>query len=74
MRTEKDALGEVEVPLDMYYGAQTQRAADNFRIGEERFPPEFIRAHALVKKAAATVNTQLGSMDAELSTAIVQAA
>ncbi len=74
MRKEKDALGEVLVPEDKYYGAQTQRARENFQVGRERFPPEFIRAHAIVKKAAAIVNEQLGSLDLELSRAIQQAA
>ena len=60
MRVEKDALGPVEVPEDKYYGAQTQRAAENFKIGSEIFPKEFIHAHALVKKAAARVNHALG--------------
>ena len=73
MRIEKDALGEVTVPDDKYYGAQTQRAYDNFRVGSERWPIEFIRAHAVVKKAAAKVNSELGLLDPELATAIVQA-
>lgn len=74
MRMEKDALGEVEVPEDRYFGAQTQRALQNFRIGSERFPAEFIRAHAIVKKAAARVNRELGSLDAELAEAIEKGA
>ncbi len=74
MRKEKDALGEVLVPQDRYYGAQTQRAYDNFRIGSERLPSEFIRAHAIVKKAAARVNVALGSLDAKLADAIEEAA
>ncbi|MEJ2542857.1 MAG: lyase family protein [Calditrichaceae bacterium] len=59
MRKEKDALGEIFVPLDRYFGAQTQRASDNFKIGNEFFPIEMIRAHAIVKKAAARVNYKL---------------
>lgn len=74
MRKEKDALGEVMVPDDRYFGAQTQRASENFRIGDERFPAEFIRAHAVVKKAAARVNTRQGLLDETISTAIQQAA
>ena len=74
MRTEKDALGEVQVPEDRYYGAQTQRAADNFKIGGERFPVEMIRAHALVKRAAATVNAVADGLDPALAEAIQQAA
>ena len=74
MRKEKDALGEVLVPEDKYYGAQTQRAVENFRIGSERFPEIFIRAHAIVKKAAARVNRELGGLDAKLADAIEKAA
>ncbi len=74
VRKEKDALGEVPVPADKYYGAQTQRALQNFKIGDEKFPFEFIKAHALVKKAAARVNCELGSLDKKLSSAIEQAA
>jgi len=74
MRKEKDALGLVDVPEDRYYGAQTQRACDNFKIGDERFPLAFIRAHALVKKAAAAVNARLGALAPELAEAIGQAA
>ena len=74
MRKEKDSLGEVLVPDEKYYGAQTQRAYDNFKIGNERLPSEFIRAHALVKKAAARVNLALGSLDANLADAIQKSA
>ena len=55
-RTETDSIGSVEVPSDKYYGAQTQRSLDNFKIGGERFQREFIRAYGIVKKAAASVN------------------
>ena len=58
MRKEKDALGEVLVPEDKYFGAQTQRASENFKIGMEYFPKEMIKAHAIVKKAAARVNNK----------------
>ena len=74
MRKEKDALGEVLVPKDRYYGAQTQRACENFCVGDEGFPTAFIRAHAIVKRAAATVNEKLGSLDAQLADAIRSAA
>ncbi len=74
MRIERDSLGEVEVPADAYYGAQTQRAIGNFRIGQEKFPREFIRAHGIVKKAAAIVNHLQGRLDAKISKAIQQAA
>ena len=73
MRKEKDSLGEVLVPEDRYYGAQTQRAYENFKIGSERIPVEIIRAHAIVKKAAATVNHELGELDKSLYDAIQQA-
>ncbi len=74
MRKEKDALGEVLVPEDRYFGAQTQRASQNFKIGSERFPAEMISAHALVKKAAARVNKSLGLLDEQIARAIEQAA
>ena len=73
-RTERDSLGPVEVPSDRYYGAQTQRSYDNFKIGVERFPREFIRAYGLIKKAAASANHKLGSLDAPLLSAIHKAA
>ncbi len=73
-RKEQDALGEVWVPEDRYYGAQTQRACDNFKVGDERFPPAFIHAHALVKQAAAAVNARLGRLDARRAAAIGEAA
>lgn len=73
-RTEKDTLGEISVPASAYYGAQTQRAIENFRIGCETFAPAFIRAHALVKKAAAAVNTSLYGLEPHLADAIQQAA
>ena len=73
MRKEKDVLGEVLVPKDKYYGAQTQRACENFAVGAERFPTEMIRAQALVKKAAARVNNEAGQLDEKLADAIIQA-
>lgn len=74
MRKEKDALGEVMVPEDRYFGAQTQRASENFKIGQEFFPKEFIRAHAIVKKAAARVNASLGQLDKKIADTIEKAA
>ena len=74
MRQEKDALGPVQVPEDKYYGAQTQRAVENFKIGNEYFPKEFIRAHAIVKKAAAIVNQKQGNIEPRIAEAIVKAA
>ncbi|SVA84358.1 uncharacterized protein METZ01_LOCUS137212, partial [marine metagenome] len=73
-RTETDSLGPVEVPTDRYYGAQTQRSLNNFKIGSQRFPREFIRAYGILKKAAATVNHSFGSLDEELKIAIHDAA
>jgi len=74
MRREKDALGEVLVPDDKYYGAQTQRAVENFCVGSERFPREFIHAHALIKKAAAKVNRDQKQLEEKLALAIIEAA
>ena len=62
-RTEHDSMGEVLVPADALWGAQTQRSHENFRIGTERMPMEVIRAFALLKKAAAQANCELGHMD-----------
>ncbi len=74
MRKEKDALGTVLVPEDVYYGAQTQRALENFQVGQEKFPPVFIFALAVVKKAAARVNHKLGLLDAKHAELIERAA
>ncbi len=73
-RIETDSLGEVRVPADRYYGAQTQRSRDNFKIGGERFPREMIRALGLVKKAAALVHQELSLLDPKIAQAIVPAA
>lgn len=73
-RIEKDSLGEVSVPADKYYGAQTARSVANFRIGGERMPDELIRALAIVKKAAAEVNHDLGLLPDKLTNAIIAAA
>ncbi|MEA4921645.1 MAG: class II fumarate hydratase [Clostridiaceae bacterium] len=64
-RIEKDSMGEMRVPLDKYWGAQTQRSLENFRIGTEHMPEEIIRAFAVLKKAAAMANSRLGKLDAE---------
>ncbi|NGX57807.1 MAG: Fumarate hydratase class II [Chlamydiae bacterium] len=64
-RIEKDSLGEVEVPSDKFYGAQTERSHRNFRIGDERIPHRVIEALVLIKKAAAIVNEELGILSAE---------
>lgn len=72
-RIEKDTLGEVKVPADKLWGAQTQRSLQNFCIGWEKMPVEIIAALALLKRAAAVVNHDLGQLDAERMKAIVQA-
>lgn len=69
-RTEHDALGTVSVPAERYWGAQTQRALENFRIGWERMPAELIHAFALQKKAACQANMELGLLDESLGAAI----
>ena len=73
-RLEKDSLGEVKVPKDALYGAQTRRAAMNFPVSGIRFPRVFIRALGLIKAVAAEVNAGLGLLDAEVAQAIYQAA
>ncbi len=73
-RIEKDTMGEIEVPKDAYWAAQTQRSIQNFRIGEEKMPDEIIRAFAILKKAVALVNKDLGKLDAKKAEAIAQAA
>ena len=73
-RTEKDSMGPVEVPNDRYYGAQTQRSLNNFKIGKEHFPREFIRAYGILKKAAAAVNSAAGLLDPQLAKTISLAA
>ena len=73
-RTETDAFVPIDVPGDLYWGAQTQRSRQNFQIGDERMPQPMIRAMALVKKAAALANQELGRLDSELAEAIATAA
>jgi len=73
-RTESDSMGTVEVEDARYWGAQTQRSLENFRIGTERMPPSMIGALATIKKASAQVNSELGLLPAELATLIVQVA
>ena len=62
-RIERDSMGEVRVPADRYWGAQTQRSYENFKIGTEKMPAEIIRAFAVLKKAAALANHRLGKLD-----------
>jgi len=73
-RIEQDSLGEVRVPADKLYGAQTQRALDNFPVSDERFPRRFIEALGLVKLSAAKANHALGLLDDDLVDVIVAAA
>lgn len=61
-RTEHDSMGEVQVPVDKYWGAQTQRSYENFKIGMEKIPVEVIKAFAILKKSAAVANFRLGKM------------
>ncbi len=71
-RIEKDSLGEIEVPSDKYYGAQTQRAINNFQIGEEKMPLPMIKAIILIKKVSAIVNQELGILDKKISQTIIK--
>ena len=73
-RTERDSMGDIAVPADRYWGAQTQRSLENFAIGEERLPRPLIRALALVKQCAAAVNRELGDLPSDVSEAIHRAA
>lgn len=73
-RIERDSMGEMRVPADAYYGAQTARAIENFSISGIRFSRRFIRALGLIKLAAAETNAELGLLDPKLASAIVEAA
>ena len=74
VRVERDVFGEVKIPADRYWGAQTQRALELFAIGEERFPIALVRAFGLQKLAAARANRRLGVLEVELAAAIEAAA
>ncbi|KKB07695.1 class II fumarate hydratase [Devosia chinhatensis] len=74
MRVESDTMGNIEVPTDKYYGAQTARSLMNFDIGGEKMPVEIVRAFGILKKAAALANTKLGLMDEKTRDLIVAAA
>src|SRR6185503_5177059 len=73
-RTEKDTMGEVQVPADVYYGAQTQRSIDNFKIAQDinKMPMEIIHAFAYLKKAAAITNLEAGVLSKEKADLIGQ--
>lgn len=73
-RIEKDTLGEIKVPADKLWGAQTQRSSQNFKIGTERMPLELIRAFAILKKSAAQTNQKLGKLAANKAEVIMKAA
>ncbi|MDY6989184.1 MAG: class II fumarate hydratase [Thermodesulfobacteriota bacterium] len=73
-RIERDTMGEVRVPQEAYYGAQTQRAVENFPVSGKRFPKVFVRALGLIKKNAALVNQELKLLDAKLARPIIEAA
>jgi len=72
-RIEKDTMGEINVPNDRYWGAQTERSLENFKIGTEKMPKELIRAFALLKRSVAVVNQHLGKLDDTKANAIIQA-
>ena len=72
-RIERDSMGKMQVPADRYWGAQTQRSYQNFKIGTERMPQEIIRAFGILKKAAAMANHSLGKLDEEKLNVISQA-
>ncbi len=74
IRIEKDTMGDVMVPSDKYWGAQTQRSIENFKIGGDRFPREMIRALGILKKSAAVTNSRLGLLDTKKTELIVKAA
>jgi len=73
-RTESDSMGNIEVASDRYWGAQTERSLHHFDIGEDRMPPELIRAFGILKRSAALVNYDLGKLDQEKTSLIVKAA
>ncbi len=73
-RTETDSMGDIAVPADRYWGAQTQRSLENFKISHERMPQPLIRALGIQKKAAACANQMLGELDPPLAQAMIDAA
>lgn len=73
-RSESDSMGQMEVPADRYYGAQTARSLIHFAIGKDTMPPELIQAFGILKKAAALVNQDLGKLSAEKAKLITQSA
>src|SRR2546422_7161413 len=73
-RIESDSMGQIEVPANVYWGAQTQRSLLHFNIGRDTMPPELIRAFGILKKACALVNQDLSKLPADKAKLIVQAA
>ena len=73
-RSESDTMGSIEVPAERYWGAQTQRSLENFKIGGHRFAPPVIHALGVVKKASARVNRVLGKLDERRASLIMRAA
>src|ERR1700685_130480 len=73
-RTETDSFGPIEVPVDRYWGAQTERSRQNFRIGQDRMPMPIVHALGLVKLASAETNRELGLLDQRRARAIIRAA
>ena len=73
-RIETDSMGSIEVPAHRYWGAQTQRSLQNFKIGEERMPAEVIRAFGILKKACALANMELSVLDKRIGELIIKAA
>ncbi|MHA1509439.1 MAG: lyase family protein, partial [Promethearchaeota archaeon] len=72
-RIEKDVLGEVEVPIDVYWGINTQRAIQNFQISGNKFPNIFIMSLAQLKKACLLANMELGLIDQKIGASVLQA-
>lgn len=72
-RMENDPLGNIMVPTSAYYGSQTQRAIENFKISGIRLPRSFIKAQGVIKASAATVNVELGNLPPEIGHAIITA-
>jgi fumarate hydratase class II len=72
-RTDRDSMGDIELPKHAYYGAQTQRSLENFPIGKELMPEDFIKAMAIIKQAAARTNNELGLLSNEISQLIIRA-
>src|SRR5512140_1857614 len=73
-RIESDSMGKIEVPANVYWGAQTQRSLIHFKIGRDTMPPELLHAFGILKKACALVNQDLGKLPADKAKLIVQAA